>query len=109
MPVNINPKVHMKRYKNIFIGLFFVLLFFIAAMATWIYSQIDSALPQLDGKQTLFGLSASAVVERDKNGVVTIKAQNRLDTAVAIGFGHAQERFFQMDLLRRNSAGELAR
>jgi penicillin amidase len=98
----------MKHYKNILVGIAFVLLFFIATLATWVYSQIDSALPQLEGKQTLFGLSASATVERDKDGIVTIKANNRLDIAVATGFIHAQERFFQMDLLRRNSAGELA-
>lgn len=98
----------MKYSKNIFIGLFFVITFVIATLATWLYSQIDSALPKLDGKQTIFGLSANATVERDQNGIVTIKAKNRLDTAVAMGFVHAQERFFQMDLLRRNSAGELA-
>ena len=98
----------MKYSRNIFIGLFFVITFVIATLATWLYSQIDSALPKLDGKQTIFGLSANATVERDQNGIVTIKAKNRLDTAVAMGFVHAQERFFQMDLLRRNSAGELA-
>ena len=100
--------IKMKHYKNIFVGIFFVLLFVIATLATWVYSQIDSALPQLEGKKTLFGLSATATVERDKAGIVTIKAKNRLDVAVATGFVHAQERFFQMDLLRRNSAGELA-
>lgn len=100
--------IKMKHYKNIFVGIFFVLLFVIATLATWVYSQIDSALPQLEGKKTLFGLSATATVERDEAGIVTIKAKNRLDVAVATGFVHAQERFFQMDLLRRNSAGELA-
>ncbi len=98
----------MKHSKNIIVGLIFVLIFIIATVATWIYSQVDSALPKLEGKQTIFGLSASAIVERDENGIATIKAKNRLDTAVATGFIHAQERFFQMDLLRRNSAGELA-
>lgn len=98
----------MKHYKNIFIGLLFVTVFIVATFATWLYSQIDSALPKLEGKQTIFGLSANTTIERDKHGVVTIKASNRLDTAVATGFVHAQERFFQMDLLRRNSAGELA-
>ncbi|MGB1262643.1 MAG: penicillin acylase family protein [Cognaticolwellia sp.] len=98
----------MKYLKNALLSLLFILLLVIATLGTWIYSQIDSALPQLTGKQTLFGLSASASVERDQQGVVTIKADNRLDVAVATGFVHAQERFFQMDLLRRNSAGELA-
>ena len=98
----------MKHLKNILIGMLFILLLVLATSSTWIYSQIDSALPQLDGKQTLYGLSASAVVERDIQGVATIKAANRLDIALATGFIHAQERFFQMDLLRRNSAGELS-
>ena len=98
----------MKHLKNTLIGILFILFLVIATLSTWIYSQIDSALPQLDGKQTLYGLSASAIVERDQQGIVTIKADNRLDIAIATGFVHAQERFFQMDLLRRNSAGELA-
>ena len=75
---------------------------------TWLYSKVDSALPILDGKKTVFGLTQTAVIERDKQGIATIKAQNRADISVALGFVHAQERFFQMDLLRRNSAGELA-
>ena len=41
-------------------------------------------------------------------GHPTIRAANRIDLAFATGFVHAQDRFFQMDLLRRNSAGELA-
>ncbi len=98
----------MKYFKNTLLGMLFILLLVMATLGTWIYSQIDSALPQLDGKRTLYGLSSSALVERDQQGIVTIKADNRLDVAVATGFVHAQERFFQMDLLRRNSAGELA-
>lgn len=98
----------MKKIKNIFIGILSILVLVLATAGTWIYSQIDSALPQLDGNKTLYGLSATATVERDAQGVATIKAANRLDIALATGFIHAQERFFQMDLLRRNSAGELS-
>ena len=47
-------------------------------------------------------------VERDALGVPTIRAANRADAARALGFLHGQERFFQMDLLRRSAAGELA-
>ena len=65
----------MKHSKNIIVGLIFVLIFIIATVATWIYSQVDSALPKLEGKQTIFGLSASAIVERDENGIATIKAK----------------------------------
>jgi penicillin amidase len=75
---------------------------------TWLYSKIDTALPLLNGKKTVFGLQNTALIERDNQGIATIKAKSREDIAVATGFVHAQERFFQMDLLRRNSAGELA-
>ena len=94
--------------KRILISLLLIGSLIIAFTVTWIYSQIDSALPILDGKKTVFGLTKSAIIERDEQGIVTIKASNRLDVAVATGFVHAQERFFQMDLLRRNSAGELS-
>lgn len=98
----------MKNIKIILLGFLLTSLLFIASLGTWIYSQVDSALPILSGKRTLLGLSDTAIVERDSQGVVTIKAKKRNDVAVATGFIHGQERFFQMDLLRRNSAGELA-
>lgn len=94
--------------KKIIISFLLISSLVIASAATWLYSQINSALPTLDGKETVFGLSKTAIIERDEQGIATIKASSRLDIAVATGFIHAQERFFQMDLLRRNSAGELS-
>ena len=98
----------MKKLKKVLTGSLLISLLVIATASTWLYSKIDGALPVLNGEKTVFGLKKSAIIERDKQGIVTIKAQNRSDIAVALGFVHAQERFFQMDLLRRNSAGELA-
>ena len=94
--------------KKIIISLILISTLIIASGATWLYSKIDSALPVLEGKKTVFGLKDTATVERDSQGIATIKANNRADVAVTTGFIHAQERFFQMDLLRRNSAGELS-
>lgn len=94
--------------KRIAISVLLISSLIISSGATWVYSQIDSALPILDGTRTVFGLMKNATIERDEQGIATIKASNRLDVAVATGFVHAQERFFQMDLLRRNSAGELS-
>jgi penicillin amidase len=56
----------------------------------------------------LAGLSAPVTVARDALGVPTVRAENRRDVARAVGWLHAQDRFFQMDLMRRSSAGELA-
>ena len=66
------------------------------------------SLPTLDGTLALPGLSAPVAVTRDDLGVVTIDAANAVDAARALGYVHAQERYFEMDLMRRTAAGELA-
>jgi penicillin amidase len=70
--------------------------------------ELRASLPQTDGAFALAGLAAPVAVERDAWGVPTITASTRADAARALGFLHAQERFFQMDLQRRQAAGELA-
>lgn len=62
----------------------------------------------LEGEVALSGLDASVTVTRDSLGVPAITAGSRTDAACALGFVHAQERFFQMDLLRRAASGELS-
>lgn len=64
--------------------------------------------PKLNGELKLEGLSAPVSIQRDDLGVPQIQSARRTDLAFAMGFLHAQERFFQMDLMRRNAAGELA-
>ncbi|QQS55664.1 MAG: penicillin acylase family protein [Candidatus Competibacteraceae bacterium] len=94
------------RHRALLVGI--GLLALLAIGAIWLYSRLHGSLPQLDGAAILAGLSAPATVERDALGVPVIRGANRLDVARATGFVHAQERFFQMDLLRRTAAGELA-
>jgi len=62
--------------KKIIISLLLISSLIIASGVTWIYSQIESALPILDGKKTVFGLTKSATIERDAQGIPTIKASN---------------------------------
>jgi penicillin amidase len=77
-----------------------------AALAGWLV--LRASLPRLDGRTARTGVQAEVRVSRDAVGVPTITAQNRGDLAFALGYLHAQDRFFQMDLLRRAAAGELA-
>jgi penicillin amidase len=72
------------------------------------YRRIAGSLPSLEGEIEIMGLTDRVTIERDALGVPAIRGSNRLDIARALGFVHAQERFFQMDLLRRRAAGELA-
>lgn len=69
---------------------------------------LRGSLAPLDGERALSGLSAPATIERDADGVVTITARNEADAMRTLGYVHAQERYFEMDLLRRAAAGELS-
>jgi len=77
-----------------------------AGLGVWLF--LRASLPQLDGTVHADGMNSTVTVERDARGVPLIRGQNRLDIAYVTGYLHAQERFFQMDLLRRSAAGELA-
>lgn len=75
-------------------------------LGLWLYLKAGSAL--LEGTLTVATLRDTVSVARDARGVPVISGNDRGDVAYATGFVHAQERFFQMDLLRREAAGELA-
>lgn len=72
------------------------------------YIKLWQGLPILDGEITLGGLKSPIEITRDQQGIVEISAQTRPNIAYGLGFVHAQDRFFQMDLQRRNAAGELS-
>ena len=72
------------------------------------YLAVRGSLPVLDGSVSIAGLISTVVVEKDALGVPTVRGSNRLDVARATGFVHGQDRFFQMDLMRRVAAGELS-
>jgi len=65
-------------------------------------------LPQLDGSAVLPGLEKEVTVERDRWGVPHIRADTVEDLAEAQGYVMAQDRLWQMDLLRRAARGQLS-
>src|SRR5947207_11566287 len=67
-----------------------------------------SSLPQLDGRIAVGGPTHSIHIARDTDGVPLIDAANDEDAAFGLGFAHAQDRLFQMELQRRYGAGRLA-
>lgn len=88
--------------------LLFALTALVLLLALAAYGLLRASLPALDGELALPGLQGAVGIERDDNGTVTVRADNALDSARALGFVHAQERYFEMDLLRRSAAGELS-
>jgi penicillin amidase len=69
---------------------------------------MNESLPRIDGQLVVYGLSAPVNVQRDGHGVPHISAASMDDLIMAQGFVTAQDRLWQMDLLRRHAAGELA-
>jgi penicillin amidase len=84
------------------------LIVLVASAAIGVWVMLHGSLPALDGTIEAPGLAAPVEIERDHFGVPTLHATTRSDLAYATGFVHAQDRFFQMDLLRRAAAGRLA-
>lgn len=87
---------------------FWIVLGLLLVLALVVWGLLRGSLPQLDGELALPGLSAPVNIERDALGVLTVQAANEADMARALGYVHAQERFFEMDLMRRSAAGELS-
>ena len=74
----------------------------------WLKDAMRQSLPQLDGRLAVPGLSLPATVRRDAHGVPHISAANIDDLVIAQGYVTAQDRLWQMDMLRRYVAGDLA-
>jgi penicillin G amidase len=83
-----------------------LLLVALALAAAWFIAH--SALPQLDGTLRIKGLSSPVKVTRDHHGVPTIEAATLEDLFFAQGFVTAQDRLWQMDIMRRFGSGELS-
>ena len=69
---------------------------------------LRASLPFENGTIRLSGLTSDASVNTDALGIPSIQAANRTDAFRILGFLHARDRLFQMDLMRRKSAGRLA-
>lgn len=93
---------------RIFLALLAILVLAAASAVVYAYFIARAALPQLDGNLVLKGLSAPVKVTRDGHGVPAIEASSLEDLFFAQGFITAQDRLWQMDVMRRFGAGELS-
>jgi len=85
-----------------------ILLLVLAACLVYAYHAAHAALPQLDGQLPVSGLGSAVTVVRDGHGVPTITAASMEDLFFAQGYVTAQDRLWQMDVMRRFASGELS-
>lgn len=84
------------------------LLLLVLGVVGYLYHVAHSALPQLDGTIRISGLAAPVTVIRDTHGVPDIEATTLDDLFFAQGYVTAQDRLWQMDVMRRFAAGEMS-
>jgi len=98
----------MTRASRIFRNLFAGLLLVIGAGLVLSWWLVRRPLAKLDGSVAIGGLKDGVIVDRDAWGRPSIRAKSLQDVVTAQGFVMAQDRLWQMDLLRRAAGGDLA-
>nr|WP_298724029.1 penicillin acylase family protein [uncultured Steroidobacter sp.] len=88
------------------VGLALLIVLVVGGLAG--FFALRASLPQVDGTIANARITAPAAIERDAEGTPVLRARTRADLAFATGFAHGQDRYFQMDLMRRAAAGEMA-
>lgn len=95
-------------FKKIFTGLLIVIV--VALIAGYIYIRHIStrAIPDYNQNVSLKGIQGKVTIYRDAYAIPHIYAENEADLYRAVGYVMAQDRLWQMDLLRRATTGRLA-
>ncbi|PCI87762.1 MAG: acyl-homoserine-lactone acylase [Hyphomicrobiales bacterium] len=93
------------KYLSYLVGFFMVILL-IAALSIYVY--FTNGLPLYDGQVQLAGSKHKITITRDQYALPHIIAQTTNDAYFAIGYAHAQDRLFQMQLHRHIAMGRLS-
>ncbi len=95
----------LRALRALLIGLAALILL---AAAGGIAAALWWTLPPRHATAAIPGLSAPVAITFDQDGIPRIRAANLADAAAALGYVHARDRMFQMDLMRRVASGRLA-
>ncbi len=98
----------MKRSSKIIFSSVVIIASLIVLFGLFSYFLLIRSLPDYSGEKSVAGLENVVTVYRDSFAVPYISAQSEKDAYYTLGYLHAQERMFQMDLLRRAGTGRLS-
>ncbi len=100
----INQNAPVKKLKKVLVVLISLLLLIL--ICSFVF--VQSLKPDYDGEKNLPGLEKDVNVYYDTYGIPHIYAENEADAFRALGYVHAQDRLWQMELLRRVAKGGLS-
>ena len=89
---------------RLFAALVVVLLVAVAVGYVW----MRGSLPDVNGNVIATGIAAPVEITRDRHGVPHVVAHSRDDALYGLGYAHAQDRLWQMEVYRRIGAGRLS-
>ncbi len=98
----------MPRWLKITIGIIVTIVILVVIGGFFFFKMLNSSLPEYNGKLEAQHISADIEIYRDSMAIPYIVAKNDEDAAFALGYVHAQERLFTMDIARRAGAGRLS-
>ena len=93
---------------RILLRVLLALLLLVILLAAGVAGLLWSTLPSSTQEAHIPGLSAPVSITVDQDGIPRIQAANATDAAAAMGFVHARDRMFQMELMRRAASGRLS-
>ncbi|MFT4697128.1 MAG: penicillin amidase [Flavobacteriaceae bacterium] len=85
---------------------FLILLLILLCIGGWMY--YNHLKPSYSGEISLNNISSETTIYYDDYGIPHIYAENEIDASVALGYAHAQDRLWQMELLKRIAPGRLS-
>lgn len=94
--------------KKVLLILLALVLLFIVGSLFYVNRMISAGMPVTSGEIDVPGLAREVTVLRDDNGIPHIRAADEADVYFAMGYVHAQDRLFQMDVIRRFAEGRFA-
>ena len=94
--------------KKIFSFLLLIVSGLIVGLIISTYLMLHLSVPVTDGEKKLNGITAPVEITFDEKGIPQIWAETETDAYFALGYQHAADRMFQMDLSRRIAQGKLS-
>ena len=98
----------MNKWPKVLAGILITIIILLFVFIAGAYYMLNDTLPQYSGKKIVNKLNGEVSIFRDKFAIPYVYSNSKYDLYFALGYLHAQERLFQMDLSRRAGEGKLS-